>query len=126
MQVFQSTLFIHDGVQMINYKNEPLLVGDFTHNRIEFFHLSHKKWYAASPYPYENKLFGYAAVWRQDKVFIIGGCGGNERILSRLATFENDEWLTIGYLQQSRMNFLAIQYGTDLLIFGGMTSISQP
>jgi len=39
-----STSFVHDGVTMTEYENEPFIVGDYNHNQVEFMHLSHEKW----------------------------------------------------------------------------------
>ena len=63
---YASTSYIHDGIIMTEYKNEPFVVGDYNHNQVEFLHMSHERWYIASPYPYtsknppnENRIFGY-------------------------------------------------------------------
>ena len=123
MYEFKSTSFIHDGVKMTEYENEPFVVGDYKHNQIEFFHLSHEKWYTATSYPYQSRIFGYAVVSRPGRVFILGGCGHND-LLRLVSVFKNDQWSTKGYMNQARMNFMTIQYGTDILIFGGTTTNS--
>ena len=66
---YTSTNHIHDGIQMTEYENEPFVVGDFDHNQVEFLHLSHERWYTASPFPktsknimQKNRIFGYSPV----------------------------------------------------------------
>ena len=63
---YASTSYIHDGIIMTEYENEPFVVGDYNNNQVEFLHMSHERWYIASPYPYasknlinENRIFGY-------------------------------------------------------------------
>ena len=104
---------------MTEYENEPFIVGDYQHNQIEFMHLSHEKWYTASPFPTPNKIFGYAPVSRPGKVFILGGCCHENTYSVKL--FEKDEWSSFGYLKQGRINFMTITYGTDVMIIGGKT-----
>ena len=62
---YASTNFIHDGIKMTEYKNEPFVVGDYENNQVEF--LSRERWHTASPYPStsknrfdENRIFGYS------------------------------------------------------------------
>ena len=74
MHPAESTSFVHDGVTMTEYQNEPFIVGDYNHNNVEFMHLSHQKWYTASPFPHKNKVFGYAVVSRPGAVYLFGGC----------------------------------------------------
>ena len=64
---YASTNFIHDGIKMTEYENEPFVVGDYENNQTEFLHMSHERWYTASPYPNttmnlldENRIFGYS------------------------------------------------------------------
>ena len=64
---YASTSYIHDGIIMTEYENEPFVVGDYNNNQVEFLHMSHERWYIASPYPYasknlinENRIFGYS------------------------------------------------------------------
>ena len=104
---------------MTEYENGPFVVGDYKHNQIEFFHHSHEQWYVARPYPYGSRIFGYAVVSRPGQVFLFGGCGDWLRKL--VTVFKKDEWFIKGYLAQPRMNFMTITYGTDALIFGGIT-----
>ena len=114
---------------MTEYENEPFVVGDYNHTQVEFFHMSHEKWFIASPYRTSflkpHRIFGYSPVSRPGKVFIIGG---NRESLyeslyyddwSEITIFENDEWRSHGNLKHGRINFLTIQYGTDVMIIGG-------
>ena len=63
---YESTSYIHDGIIMTEYKNEPFVVGDYNHNQVEFLHMSHERWYTASPYQITGKnitrIFGYSPV----------------------------------------------------------------
>ena len=125
----ESTSFVHDGVTMTEYENEPFIVGDYQHNEIEFMHLSHEKWYTASPFPHRDRVFGYAPVSRPGKVFILGGCCDNpddDQGWDRISLFQNDEWSYYGRLKQGRMNFMTITYGTDVMIIGGKTYEHEP
>ena len=119
-----STTYTHDGVILTEYENEPFIVGDFHHNKIEFMHLFHKKWYSAEPYPYQARLFGYAAVSRPEKVFILGGCCDHK--WSLISLFHNHRWSKVGNLKQGRFNMLSIAYHTDILIFGGIANDKKP
>ena len=132
MEPAASTSFIHDGVTMTEYENEPFIVGDYNHNQVEFMHLSHEKWYTASPILSElgvKRIFGYAAVSRPGKVFLFGGSiyiededgdmGG--RHMDQIMLYENHIWEPLGRLKQARMNFMTITYGTDVMITGGKT-----
>ena len=63
----ESTNFVHDGIKMTEYENEPFVVGGYDNNQVEFLHMSHERWYTASPYPYtsknrldKNRIFGYS------------------------------------------------------------------
>jgi len=119
-----STSFIHDGVTMTEYENEPFIVGDFNHNQVEFMHLSHQKWYTASPILGEfgvQRIFGYAAVSRPGKVFLLGGSLyiDDELTMSQIFLYQNDIWEPLGELNHARMNFMTITYGTDVMIIGG-------
>ena len=118
-----STTFMHNGVTMTEYENEPFIVGDYLHNQIEFMHFSHKRWYTASPYPFQKYLFGYAAVARPGKVLILGGCCDMD--WSTVSLFQNDKWSKIGNLLQGRMNHMAISYGQDIMLIGGKTKIGN-
>ena len=109
---------------MTEYNNDPLLIGDFKHNKIEFFDLSHQQWNTASPHPYHKRLFGYGAVSRPGQVFIIGGCCSHQ--WSLVSLFENDKWSQIGFLNVGRMNFMTIEYGSDIMIFGGRAKNKIP
>ena len=67
---YTSTNYIHDGIKMTEYENEPFVVGDYNHNQVEFLHMSHERWYTASPFPNtsknllnNNRIFGYSPVW---------------------------------------------------------------
>ena len=123
-----STSFIHDGVTMTEYENEPFIVGDFNHKQVEFMHLSHEKWYTASPMLDEfgiQAIFGYSAVSRPGKVFLLGGIlyiedsGYDDRIMNQIILYQNDVWEPLGQMKHSRMNFMTITYGTDVMIIGG-------
>ena len=122
---FKSTSHVHDGIKMTEYENEPLVIGDYKHNKVEFLHLAHEQWYTASPFLNENheKIFGYSPVARTGKVFIMGGCCEH---WSSVSIFENDAWSPYGSLQNGRMNFMTIIYGTDVMIIGGMTETQEP
>ena len=119
----EPTSEIHDGVTMTEYENEPFIIGDYTHNKIEFMHLSHEKWYTARSFPYRDRIFGYAPVTRPGKVFVLGGCCGDD--WSGIYLFENDEWSSYGNLKRGRMNFMTVTYGTDVMIIGGRTFRNQ-
>ena len=119
----ESCRFIHDGVQMTEYKNEPFVVGDYSHNQIEFMHIFHHMWYTAKPFPFQKRLFGYAAISRPGKVFILGGCCDDN--WSTVSLFQHDDWSKIGLLNQGRMNFMALTYGTDIMIIGGKSKDNQ-
>lgn len=121
----EASSFSHDGVKMTEYENEPFIVGDYNHNQIEFMHLSHEKWYTASPFPNRKRIFGYAPVARPGKVFILGGCCDENENWSSVSLFEKDEWSLFGRLKQGRINFMTITYGTDVMIIGGKTLNSQ-
>ena len=126
MEPAASTSFIHDGVTMTEYENEPFIVGDFNHNQVEFMHLSHEKWYTASPILSEfgvKRIFGYAAVSRPGKVFLVGGYAyyDDYYAMSEIIVYKNDIWEPFGGLKHSRMNLMTITYGTDVMIIGGKT-----
>ena len=124
----KSPSHIHDGIKMTEYENEPFVVGDYNHTEVEFLHMSHEKWFTASPYQTSvakpRRIFGYSAVSRPGKVFIIGGCRSlitddEPDDWSEISIFENDEWRIHRKLEYGRINFLTIQYGTDVMIIGG-------
>ena len=134
MNPAESTSFVHDGVTMTEYKNEPFIVGDYNHNQVEFMHLAHEKWYTASPvmagskwpHPFEiESIFGYAVVSRPGKVFLLGGSlyykeeGRQEHTMGQILLYQNDNWEPKGGLYHSRVNFMTITYGTDVMIIGG-------
>ena len=120
----ESTSYIHDGVKMTEYENEPFIIGDYNHTQVEFMHLSHEKWYTASPIRDREQIFGYATVTRPGKVFILGGCCDGD--WSQISLFENDEWNTdYGNLKHGRINFMTVTYGTDVMIIGGRTFQNQ-
>ena len=121
----ESTLDSHDGVQLTQYQNEPFIIGDYKHNKIEFMHLFHQKWYSATNFYTDSKkpIFGFAAVSRPDKVFILGGCYDHS---SAVSIFENHEWRHYyDRLAYKRMNFMTITYGTDVFLFGGGTKFNN-
>ena len=134
MESAASTSFIHDGVTMTEYQNEPFIVGNYNHNQVEFMHLAHEKWYTASPvmagskwpHPFEiESIFGYAVVSRPGKVFLLGGSlyyeqQGREQLeMNMILRYQNDVWEPMSELKHARINFMAITYGTDVMIIGG-------
>ena len=55
-------------------------------------HLSHEKWYTASPFPHKKRVFGYAVVSRPGAVFLFGGCCNSDRLATmtvRVLTKQN-------------------------------------
>ena len=127
-----STSFIHDGVKMTEYENEPFIVGDYNHNHVEFMHLSHEMWYTASPFPHKQRVFGYAVVSRPGAVFLIGGCCDDSSTDKgsyddgTIYLYENDQWEMMNVMKRPRINFMTITYGTDVMIIGGKTNNNQP
>ena len=117
-----STRYIHDGVEMAKYKNQPIIVGDYKHNEMEFMHLSYKRWYTANPYPIEKVYFGYATVSQSDKVFFLGGSGESSE---RVSVYENESFGPFGSLRRGRINHVAIPFGDNVLIIGGKLSNSN-
>ena len=122
MMPAESTSFVHDGVTMTEYKNEPFIVGDYKHTEVEFFHSTHKKWYTATPFQQNifKYIFGYAPISRPDKVFILGGCCDQKNDWSAVSVFANDNWQSHGSLNHGRLNFMTITYGTHVMIIGGI------
>ena len=124
----KSTNYVHDGIKMTEYENEPFVVGNYDHTEVEFFHMSYEKWFSASPYQTSiskpRRIFGYSPVSRPGKVFILGGCCDGD--WAQISLFQNDEWSLHGLLKQGRMNFMTITYGTDVMIIGGKTYDNQP
>ena len=66
---YSTANFIHDGIVMTEYENEPFVVGDYDHNQVEFLHSSHERWYIASPlletgknHLNQTRIFGYSPV----------------------------------------------------------------
>ena len=59
-------------------------------------------------------------VARPGKVFILGGCCYEDENWKTVSIFENNEWRTRGELNQGRINFITITYGTDVMIIGGI------
>ena len=112
---------------MTEYENEPFIVGDYNHNQVEFMHLSHEKWYTASPVLDQlvkvKRIFGYAVVSRPRKVFLLGGniYTDEEHFMKQILLYQNHIWEPLGELKHARMNFMTITYGTDVMILGGKT-----
>ena len=108
---------------MTQYENAPFVVGDYDNNEVEFLHTSHKKWYTASPFKSGKhnfkRIFGYAAVSRPGKVFILGGCCDQNNKWSIVTIFENDQWKTHGQMSHGRIIFATFTYGTDVMLIGG-------
>ena len=134
MNPAESTSFIHDGVTITEYENEPFIIGDYTHNQIEFMHLSHEKWYTASPFPHKKRVFGYAVVSRPGAVFLLGGCCNSDWYPMTVDSsddgmiylYENDQWGKMNPMKRPRMNFMTLTYGTDVMIIGGKSFDNQP
>ena len=122
MNESQSTSFVHDGVKLTEYNNQPFIVGDYQHNQVEFFHSSFQRWYSASRYKHQSRMFGYAAISRPRVVYFLGGCCSEN--WTSILTFQNDLWSKFGLLSQGKINFMAITYGTDVLVIGGTTKNS--
>ena len=117
---------------MTEYENEPFIVGDYNHKQVEFMHLSHEKWYTANPISFGiQRIFGYAAVSRPGKVFLLGGSlhfkdNVDDKIIdqmtmSQIILYQNDQWKPLGELKHARINFMTITYGTDVMLIGGKT-----
>ena len=123
-QPSKSTTFVHDGVIMTNFKETPFIIGDYHHNEIEFLHKSFVKWLTGTAYPFQERIFGYAAVSKPNKLFIMGGCC--QKDWSLISVFEDKGWTNIGRLNQGRMNFLAITVQTDIIIIGGNAKNKMP
>ena len=69
-----------------------------------------------------NGIQNSLQVARPGRVFILGGCcDENESPRKIVSIFENDEWRNFGELEQGRINFMTITYGTDVMIIGGTT-----
>ena len=66
---------------------------------------------------FENPL----PVTRPGKVFILGGCCDENETWKTVSVFQNDEWKQHGKLNQGRINFMTITYGTDVILIGGIT-----
>ena len=107
---------------MAEYENKPFLVGHYMHNEVESMHTGYSKWQSATNFFANNPrtpIYGYAAVSRPGKVYIIGGCCDHDKTIS---IFEQFEWRHLdNQLTQSRINFMTITYGTDIMIIGGTT-----
>ena len=121
------TNFRHDGVKLTSYFNEPFIIGDYENNQTEFMHTSHKRWYTITPYPSPKKIFGYTPVSTSSQLFILGGCcDADNNYYSKITLFEDDEWFDYGELNQGRINFMAVPYGSDIAIIGGTSHENQP
>ena len=59
-------------------------------------------------------------VSRPSKVFLLGGCCDENGIWKTVSIYENHEWRNFGKLEQGRINFMTITYGTDVMIIGGI------
>ena len=109
---------------MTEYENEPFIIGDYLHNHIEFMHLSHRRWYTATDFPFQQRLYGYAAIARPGQVYILGGCCDHS--WSLVSLFQKHIWSKIGHLKQGRMKMLSIAYHTDVMIIGGIANEKMP
>ena len=112
---------------MTQYENEPFIVGHYTHSKIEFMPKRiefDRKWYSKTSFytNTEKPIFGFAAISRPGKVFILGGCYEHS---SSVSMFKNHKWEhNYDQLTQKRINFMTISYGTNVIIFGGTTENS--
>ena len=83
--------------------------------------------FTANPFPFQQRFFGYAAVNRPGKIFILGGCcDWSGQPQSDVSLYENDQWQRIGILKQGRMNHIAVIYGLHVIIIGGKSGNTQP
>ena len=119
----ESTEIPHDGVQMASYKDEPYIIGDYDHAKIEYMSLSDQKWHfpgnGGRNFPDRDRLFGYTPISRPDKLYILGGCCDEEDNWSTIWILKNDNWSKYGELTHGRINAMAAIYGNDVMIIGG-------
>ena len=111
---------------MTQYENQPFIVGDYNHTKIESMHTVVEKWHTFPNFytdDSEKAIYGYAAISSQNKVYILGGCCNHERTVS---IFGNYKWTHFdNQLMKPRKNFVTIRYGTDIMIIGGGTESHQ-
>lgn len=70
------------------------------------------------------RIYGYAATWTADAVFIFGGYYSKSQAV--IAKYSNDEWSNEGSLIQGRYSHAAISHNGVTLIIGGSTDDGKP
>ena len=70
------------------------------------------------------RIYGYAATWTADSVFIFGGYYSKSQAV--IAKYSNDEWSNEGSLIQGRYSHAAISHNGITLIIGGSTDDGKP
>ena len=70
------------------------------------------------------RIYGYAATWTADAVFIYGGFYAKSQAV--IAKYSNNEWSNEGNLIQGRYSHAAISHNGITLIFGGSTDDGKP
>ena len=74
---------------------------------------------------YYFRIYGYAATWTDDEVFIFGGWySKNDK--RTIAKYSNGVWSNVGDLIQGRYSHAAISHNGVTLIIGGSTDNGQP
>ena len=70
------------------------------------------------------RIYGYAATWTSDEVFILGGYYSKHQ--ATIAKYSNGAWSNIGKLLQGRYSHAAISHDGVTLIIGGSTDNGKP
>ena len=70
------------------------------------------------------RIYGYAATWTSDEVFILGGYYSKHQ--ATIAKYSNGAWSNIGKLVQWRYSHAAISHDGVTLIIGGSTDNGKP
>ena len=70
------------------------------------------------------RIYGYAATWTADEVFILGGYYSKDQ--ATIAKYSNGAWSNIGKLVQGRYSHSAISHDGITLIIGGSTDNGKP
>lgn len=65
------------------------------------------------------RIYGYAATWTADEVFILGGYYSKDQ--ATIAKYSNGGWSNIGKLVQGRYSHAALSHDGITLIIGGST-----
>ena len=103
---------------MTKYENQPFIVGDYSHNKVESMHAAVEKWHTFPDfytYDSEKPIHGYAAISSQNKIYILGGCCDRERSgdsvpRRTVSIFDNYEWRHFdNQLMKPRKNFMTIR-----------------